>query len=176
MELMSEEQFNTLPKEACYLLYQMTVQQMQALEASNEQLSQKIDDLQESIQVLIQQRFGRKSEKTQITGQYEMALDAAGNLILNEVEKLAEAGKPEEPEETEIVSSVGRRSGNRRTANLRGAKVVEDPAVELPEEKLTTLFLTDTSGFRTRSTPSWITSPQNSFFIIAISLFMRTRK
>ena len=140
MELMSEEQFNTLPKEACYLLYQMTVQQMQALEASNEQLSQKIDDLQESIQVLIQQRFGRKSEKTQITGQYEMALDAAGNLILNEVEKLAEAGKPEEPEETEIVSSVGRRSGNRRTANLRGAKVVEDPAVELPEEKLTTLF------------------------------------
>ena len=47
-----------------------------------------------------------------------MALDAAGNLVLNEVEKLAEAGKPEEPEETEIVSSVGRRSGNKRTANV----------------------------------------------------------
>lgn len=140
MEPLSPEQFNALPKEAGYLLYKTVIEQFNVLEAHDIQLEKKVDELQESINVLVHQRFGRKTEKTQIDGQYEMTFDAAGNYILNEVEKLVEAGRPKEPDEKEAITCTRTKSKGRREADLRGARVVEDPVIEIPAEKLKELF------------------------------------
>ena len=125
MKTLSDAQLNALSKEAVIVLYQSVIEQFNALEvrdaqkqATIQRLEKKIDDLQESINVLVQQRFGRKSEKAQTDGQYSFSFDSDGSLAvaLNEAEKLAECGTAEEPEENKVITytlviSYHKRSG-----------------------------------------------------------------
>ena len=113
MKTLSDAQLNALSKEAVIVLYQSVIEQFNALEvrdaqkqATIQRLEKKIDDLQESINVLVQQRFGRKSEKAQTDGQYSFSFDSDGSLAvaLNEAEKLAECGTAEEPEENKVIT------------------------------------------------------------------------
>ena len=149
MKTLSDAQLNALSKEAVIVLYQSVIEQFNALEvrdaqkqATIQRLEKKIDDLQESINVLVQQRFGRKSEKAQTDGQYSFSFDSDGSLAvaLNEAEKLAECGTAEEPEENKVITYTRRKTGGSRGTDLKGARVVEDPVVELSEERLAKLF------------------------------------
>lgn len=79
-----------------------------------EQLQVKIDALQENMNVLVQQRFGRKTEqKSQITVQ--LAINSLGEIIeiLNEVEQLTEDGFPEEPTADKVLPASKKRKGKK---------------------------------------------------------------
>ena len=88
---LTEAELKKIPKDALIVMYLGLAEQM-------EQLQVKIDALQENMNVLIQQRYGRKTEKSsQIAGQ--LAVNNLGEIveILNEAEQLTEEGLPEEP-------------------------------------------------------------------------------
>ena len=66
---LSEEKLNTFPKEAVIALYISLQNEFSKIEKQNEELMKKVDRLQESINVLVQQRYGRKSESNVTDGQ-----------------------------------------------------------------------------------------------------------
>lgn len=141
---LTQEQLNSFPKEAVIALYLQLSGSMDELHKQNdqlvkqnEQLMKKIDTLQEGIQVLTQQRFGKKSEKSsQIEGQ--LTFDFENNCILNEAEKLIENGRPEEPE-METVVYKRKKSAGKRDEDLSGLPTVTEEIV-IPEEKLLEVF------------------------------------
>lgn len=77
------------------LLLQQT-ESMKLLTAQVENLNVQISSLQESLAVLTQNRFGRKTEKTS-TLDTQLSFDPDTMEIINEAEKLLENGIPEEP-------------------------------------------------------------------------------
>ena len=134
---LTQEQLNTFPKEAVIALYLQLSDSMNDLKQQNAELMKKIDMLQESIQVLTQQRFGTKSEKaSQIEGQ--LSMDLMGMCVLNEAEQLLEDGVPEEPVmETVIVKR--RKTAGKRDADLSGLPTVTSEVV-LSDEQLAAVF------------------------------------
>lgn len=133
----SPEKLNELPKEAVVLMYTQLMGSFELLSEQNRQLLEKVDTLTEQIQVLTQSRFGRKSEKlTQVEGQLSLQLD--GLCILNEAEKLTEAGFCEEPEMETVVIRRKRPKGKRQ-ADLKDIETVIDEHT-LSEERLSELF------------------------------------
>lgn len=83
-----EDELNNLSKETLIMLFtqlsdsfDMQSSQLDHLQKQNERLSKQIDSLQESIAVLTQQRFGRKTEKSNtFTGQLTFDLETM-NII-----------------------------------------------------------------------------------------------
>jgi len=59
----TENQLNTFPKEAIIALYMKLQGDFDTLRSQNAELIKKADRLQESLDVLIQQKYGRKPEK-----------------------------------------------------------------------------------------------------------------
>jgi len=49
---------------------------------------------------------------------------------------LADSGIPEEQSETEVITYTRKKASGKREADLRGLETIEEPATELPEEKL----------------------------------------
>ena len=98
-----KNELNNLSKDAIIMLFlqlsdsfEMQSQQLDILQKQNEKLSSQISDLQESIAVLTQHRFGRKTEKSN-TFVGQLTFDFETMSIINEAEKLLEDGEPEEP-------------------------------------------------------------------------------
>lgn len=104
---LSEADLKEIPKDTLVVMYLQLAEQMN-------QLQIKMDALQENISVLIQQRYGRKTEKSsQITGQ--LAINNLGEIveILNEAEILTENGVEEEPALDKVLPVRRKRTGKR---------------------------------------------------------------
>ena len=121
------------------------LKQSEQLLEQNEQQLKQIENLQESIAILTNQRFGRKTEKTKEIIDGQIVMDLNGELLLlNEAEVLAES-EPEEKSEEELLAEAKekyekqkRKKGQRET-DLRMAKVLRQD-FEVSEEKLKELF------------------------------------
>ena len=98
------DELNKMPKNAIALLYiQMSESftilsaQSQKIQDQNERLIHQIEDLQEQIAILTQQRFGKRTETDkQVMGQLSFSLE--NMCVLNEAEALVENGIPDEPD------------------------------------------------------------------------------
>ena len=103
-----ESELNNLSKEAIITLFLQLSDSFDILKEQNDKLSAQIEALQESVAVLTQQRFGRKTEKSSaFAGQLTFDLETLD--IINEAEKLLESGEPEEPDITTVVKAHTRK-------------------------------------------------------------------
>jgi hypothetical protein len=105
---LTEAELKRIPKDALVVMHLQLMDQM-------EQLQAKMDALQENMNVLIQQRFGRKTEKASpITGQ--LVFNDNGEIveILNEAEQLTENGLEDEPE-IQVVLPVRKKTKGKKS-------------------------------------------------------------
>lgn len=147
MNTRNQEQLNQLPKEMLVQLYlQMDsaldtiMEQNRKITEQNERQAHQIEALQENLAVLVQNRFGRKTEKVKQTdGQYSLDFDTM-TLVLNEAEQVTENGPAAEPEaETVIVRHSSHRSKGKMERDLQSVPTMDQDCT-LSEEVLTALF------------------------------------
>ena len=133
MNTRNQEQLNQLPKEMLVQLYlQMDsaldtiMEQNRKITEQNERQAHQIEALQENLAVLVQNRFGRKTEKVKQTdGQYSLDFDTM-TLVLNEAEQLTENGPAAEPEaETVIVRHSPHRSKGKMERDLQSVPTMD---------------------------------------------------
>lgn len=125
---LSLDELNKLPKNAIALLYlQMSESfsilsaQSQKIQNQNERLIRQIEDLQEQVAILTQQRFGKRTEvDKQILGQLSLSLEDIN--VLNEAEVLIENRIPEETDIEKVIAPRKRTKG-KRALNLEGIEV-----------------------------------------------------
>lgn len=106
------DELNKMPKNAIALLYMQMSEsftilsaQSQKIQDQNERLIRQIEDLQEQIAILTQQRFGKRTETdNQVLGQLAFSLE--NMCILNEAEVLVENGIPDEPDMVWKMKSI----------------------------------------------------------------------
>lgn len=104
------------------LLLQQT-ESIKLLTAQVENLNVQISSLQESLAVLTQNRFGRKTERTN-TLDTQLSFDPDTMEIINEAEMLLEKGMPEEPGfETVVKAHVRKKRQGKRDEDLSGFPV-----------------------------------------------------
>lgn len=148
MNTRNQEQLNQLPKEMLVQLYlQMDsaldtiMEQNRKITEQNERQAHQIEALQENLAVLVQNRFGRKTEKVKQTdGQYSLDFDTM-TLVLNEAEQLTENGPAAEPEaETVIVCHSPRRSKGKMERDLQSVPTMDQDCT-LSEEVLATWMI-----------------------------------
>lgn len=116
---LSLDELNKLPKNAIALLYlQMSESfsilsaQSQKIQNQNERLIRQIEDLQEQVAILTQQRFGKRTEvDKQILGQLSLSLEDIN--VLNEAEVLIENRIPEETDIEKVIAPRKRTKGKR---------------------------------------------------------------
>lgn len=119
-------------------------EQNKLLTEQNAKLLAQMDSLKESIAILTQHRFGRKTEKTANMIDGQLVFDAEGNiLVLNEIEQINDT-TPEEKSEEELLEEFKRaqarkRKPGKRTHDLRFAKT-EDVQYTLSDEELKERF------------------------------------
>lgn len=117
-----------LPQEALAMMcFQMSknfgllLEQNKTIQDQNEKLIHQVEDLEQKLAILTQQRFGRKTETgKQIQGQLSMLDD--DTPVLNEAESLTEQGIPEETDIEEVVIRR-KRSKGKRDLNLKDIEV-----------------------------------------------------
>ena len=138
---MTREYLEKLPAEALVTICLQNTEMMRLLSAQltvlqnqNAEYLKKIETLQENISVLVQQRFGRKSEKIPFDPN-QLSLDMGD--ILNEAEVLTEDGVEEEPEEV-IVKK--KKPKGKRAQDLSKLEKAEPEFHEMSEEELQTRF------------------------------------
>lgn len=135
----SQDELNNLSKETVIMLFMQLRDSFDVLQGQNEKLLKQIESLQESVAVLTQQRFGRKTEKVNtFDGQYTFDLETMN--IINEAEKLLDDGEPKEPEiETVVKAHVRKKTKGKRQEDL---SKVEHQIEEhyLSEEQLNEIF------------------------------------
>ena len=110
MNTWNQEQLNQLPKEMLVQLYlQMDsaldtiMEQNRKITEQNERQAHQIEALQENLAVLVQNRFGRKTEKVKQTdGQYSLDFDTM-TLVLNETESVTEKGRTAEAKARAVI-------------------------------------------------------------------------
>lgn len=125
-QLFTEEKLNTLPKETIVMLLlqqgetlRILSENYSVLQKQNEKLLKQSEDLQEQIAILMQQRFGRKSEKNlQINGQ--LSFDLENPNVFNEAEIYTEDGFADEPTIDETVVVRKKRPKGKRAVDLAG--------------------------------------------------------
>lgn len=128
---LSVEELNKLPREAITVLYLQTFEMLQNLREQNDSilkqntsLVSQIEDLKQQLAILINQRFGKKSERfSQIPGQLTLNFDDP--TAFNEVEVITENGLVDEPLMDEVVPEQIRRKRpkGKRTVDLSGIDV-----------------------------------------------------
>lgn len=115
---------NKLSKETISMLYLQTFEMLQNLQAQNASLIAQVEDLKQQMAVLINQRFGRYSEKlSQLPGQLSFSLD--NPAVFNEIEAVTDNGFAKEPSAEEVVPEHirRRRPQGRRAVDLSGIEV-----------------------------------------------------
>ena len=135
----SRDELHRIPHDLLVDMFLQMDSSLTMMQKQNETLIKQISGLQESIAVLTQQRFGRKTEKlSEMPGQLSLTFDT--DDAINEAEAITDDGIPEEPEmETVIVRRKPKTKG-KREADLSGMETVIEPAVTIPEERLLELF------------------------------------
>ena len=141
-DVMTKEYLEKLPPEAVITIclqnaemMQMLSTQLAVLQKQNEEYLKKIDALQENISVLIQQRFGRKTEKFPVNPD-QLSLEMGD--VLNEAEELTENGVEEEPEDVIIVKRT--KTKGKRAQDLSKLEKAEPEYHEISEEELQSRF------------------------------------
>ena len=141
-----EEELNKLPRETLIRLYLQLADQMEMLAGQNRLLLKQMADLQESVAVLTQQRFGRKTERTRemVDGQLSFSDLENGELVLNEAEACLDAGEgTAEEAETALEGSLSRERRKRKAGKQKEMLGKLELRVEehtLPEEELEARF------------------------------------
>lgn len=98
----TKEELGSLSKDALILLVMQQSESFALLRRQNEELLREVRDLNESLRMLRQNTFGRKSGKNDVfDGQ--LCFDLKNGLVLNEAEALLKDGAPEETDEEEIA-------------------------------------------------------------------------
>ena len=141
-DVMTREYLEKLPTEALVTICLQNAEmlrllstQIAALQKQNEEYLKKIDTLQENMSVLIQQRFGRKTEKIPVSPD-QLALEMGAPL--NEAEELTENGVEEEPEEVVTVKKA--KPKGKRAQDLSKLEKAEPEYHEISEEELRNRF------------------------------------
>lgn len=141
-DVMTREYLEKLPTEALVTICLQNAEmlrllstQIAALQKQNEEYLKKIDTLQENMSVLIQQRFGRKTEKIPVSPD-QLALEMGAPL--NEAEELTENGVEEEPEEVVTVKKATPKG--KRAQDLSKLEKAEPEYHEISEEELRNRF------------------------------------
>lgn len=141
-DVMTREYLEKLPIEALVTICLQNAEmlrllstQIAALQKQNEEYLKKIDTLQENMSVLIQQRFGRKTEKIPVSPD-QLALEMGAPL--NEAEELTENGVEEEPEEVVTVKKA--KPKGKRAQDLSKLEKAEPEYHEISEEELRNRF------------------------------------
>ena len=141
-DVMTREYLEKLPPEALVTICLQNMEMLRALSAQfsilqkqNEEYLKKIDTLQENMAVLIQQRFGRKTEKFPVN-QNQLSLDLGD--VLNEAEKLTEDGIEEEPED--VITVKRKKTKGKRAQDLSKLEKAEPEYHEMSEEELQNRF------------------------------------
>lgn len=120
----SIDELNKLSRETISMLYLQTFEMLQNLQAQNASLIAQVEDLKQQMAVLINQRFGRYSEKlSQLPGQLSFSLD--NPAVFNEIEAVTDNGFAKEPSAEEVVPEHirRRRPQGRRAVDLSGIEV-----------------------------------------------------
>lgn len=86
----TKDELNNLSKDALIMLLLQQTESMKLLTAQVENLNRQISSLQENLAVLIQNGFGRKTEKTD-TISTQLSFDPETMEIINEAEMLLES-------------------------------------------------------------------------------------
>ena len=141
-EVMTKEYLEKLPADALiaiclqdHEMMRMMSTQLAALQAQNAEYMKKIDALQENLAVLVQQRFGRKTEKYAVDpNQTSFELGP----VLNEAEELTEDGIEEEPEE--VITVKRKKTKGKRAQDLSKLEKAEPEFHEMSEAELQEKF------------------------------------
>ena len=132
----SIDELNRLSKETISMLYLQTFEMLQNLQAQNANLITQVEDLKQQMAILINQRFGKRSEKlSQLPGQLSFNID--DSAVFNEIEVITDHGFAEEPSLEEVVPEHIRRKRpkGKRAVDLSGIEV-EVVKHYLPEDIL----------------------------------------
>lgn len=114
-------------------LVEMYIQQAE----QSEKMQQQINNLQQTVAIMNQQRFGRKTEKlTPPDGQ--IGFDSLEPEIFNEAEALVR-DRTEEPEYEEVIVKRKKHKG-KREEDIKNVELIVEPTVTFPEEKLVEIF------------------------------------
>lgn len=134
------EQLNQCPKEALVLMYTQLQENFAVIQKQNDGLMKQIINLQESIALMNQNRFGRKTEKAEAVGG-QMLFDFEKNCIINEAEAIVGDTYILDPEMEQMVISRPKhnRPKGKRTEDLSGLDTTVI-AHELPAEALAREF------------------------------------
>ena len=104
----SIDELNNLSKETISLLYLQTFEMLQNLQAQNANLIAQVEDLKQQMAILINQRFGKHSEKlSQLPGQLSFNMDDP--TVFNEIEVITDNGFAEEYSAEEVIPEHIRR-------------------------------------------------------------------
>ena len=135
----SRDELHKIPHDLLVDMFLQLNSSLATMQKQNDTLMKQISNLQESIAILTQQRFGRKTEKlSEMPGQLTLTFDPAD--AINEAEVITDDGIPEEPEiDTVIVRRKSKPKG-KREADLSGMETIIEPAVTIPVERLLELF------------------------------------
>lgn len=120
----SIDELNNLSKETISLLYLQTFEMLQDLQAQNANLIAQVEDLKQQMAILINQRFGKHSEKlSQRPGQLSFNMDDP--TVFNEIEVITDNGFAEEPSAEEVIPEHIRRKRpkGKRAVDLSGIEV-----------------------------------------------------
>ena len=127
----SVEELNKLPREAITILYLQTFEMLQKMQEQNDSilkqntsLVSQVEDLKQQLAILINQRFGKKSERfSQIPGQLTLNFDDP--TMFNEVEVITDNGLVDEPPMDEVAPEQIRRKRpkGKRAVDLAGIDV-----------------------------------------------------
>ena len=82
IKVLSSDELNNISKDAIILIYQQLAESFAIIQDQNEHLIKQVDKLQESISLLTQQRFGRKTEKTKEIINGQLCFDKNGHIII----------------------------------------------------------------------------------------------
>ena len=120
----SIDELNKLSKETISMLYLQTFEMLQNLQEQNANLIVQVEDLKQQMAILINQRFGKHSEKlSQLPGQLSFNMDDPA--VFNEIEAITDHGFAEEPSLEEVVPEHIRRKRpkGKRAVDLSGIEV-----------------------------------------------------
>lgn len=151
----SIDELNKLSKETISMLYLQTFEMLQNLQAQNANLITQVEDLKQQMAILINQRFGKRSEKlSQLPGQLSFNIDDPA--VFNEIEVITDHGFAEEPSLEEVVPEHIRRKRpkGKRAVDLSGIEV-EVVNHYLPEDILNSEMPRDGIKWKMKSTQNW---------------------
>ena len=135
----SRDELHKIPHDLLVDMFLQLNTSLTMMQKQNETLIKQVSSLQESIAVLTQQRFGRKTEKlSELPGQMSLTFDLSD--AVNEAEVITDGGIPEEPDFETVVVRRKNKTRGKREADLAGMETIIEPAVTIPEEQLLELF------------------------------------